>query len=372
MKKHRIVLASVLKPLDDTRMLGKMGVTLAAGADFEVFIIGASTAALPEHAHIHFVPLPPLGRLSWKRVTAPLSVLKNIVKVKPQIVLVNTHELLIVAILSKILFGAKIIYDVRENYFRNILYTAVYPWGVRHLLAALVRIKEMVAGLFFDHFILAEQSYREEMKFFKDRYTLLENKSLPSRIRSSPVVSQGVNLLFSGTIDYSTGIFQVIALAKEMHRCNEAVRLHVIGYCALKRVRQKILAACSDCHFIRFTGFDRLVSHDRIMEEIRKAHFGIVYYPSSPHTAGLMPTKLYEYMGSRLPILTWEDQHFAKDVVSNQAGLLVPPSVTTLLAQIKNATFYPRPIDGIYWEGETLLNLMTMLLAKSGDDLTTR
>lgn len=363
MKKQRIVLASVLKPVDDTRMLGKMGSTLARDR-YDVFIIGSPSLSVPAHPNIQFIPLKTFGRMSWKRLMAPLDVLLKVIKVKPYILLVNTHELLIVAASYKILFGAKIVYDIRENYYRNLLFTKVYPVGIRRLLAILVRLKEIALGPLFDHFILAEVGYRKEMSFFKDRFIVLENKSLPQAVRTWPSPHQGIHLLFSGTIDGSTGIFEAIALAKDLHDFNPDIRLNVVGYCALKSVRKKILSACRDCDFIRLIGFEHLVAHDRIMEEIRLAHFGIIYYPPSPHTSNLRPTKLYEYMASHLPILTWENQQYAQDVVAHQAGLLVSPSVESLLAEMHSATFYPLPIEGIYWEGSTLLGLAERLVNK--------
>jgi len=39
MKKQRIVLASVLKPVDDTRMFEKIGKSLSRNPDYEIFII---------------------------------------------------------------------------------------------------------------------------------------------------------------------------------------------------------------------------------------------------------------------------------------------------------------------------------------------
>ncbi len=364
MKKQRIVLASVLKPLDDTRMLGKMAMTLAGANHYDVFVIGFPAKSTPAHPNIHFIPLKAFDRMSWRRMMAPLRVLVKVIKVKPNVLLVNTHELLIVAVLIRILFGSKIVYDIRENYYRNILFTQVYPFGIRQVLAILVRLKEMLLGRFFHHFILAERGYKKEMTFFKDRFTILENKSLTQRARPVPSGHKGIALLFSGTIDISTGILEAIALAKDLHRCNPDVRLTVAGFCALQSVRRKILVACRDCDFIRLIGFDHLVPHERIMEEIQVACFGIIYYPPSPHTRNLRPTKLYEYMASQLPILTWENQHYAQEVMTQQAGLLVRTSAGQLLAEMNSATFYPRPINEIYWEGETFLHLIRMLSDK--------
>lgn len=364
MKKQRIVIASVLKPLNDTRMYEKMGATLARENRYDVFIIGYPVKSIPAHSNIHFMPLKAFPRMSWERVMAPLSVLAKCIKVKPDILLVNTHELLTVAILYRILFGSKIIYDVRENYYRNILYTKVYAPGIRQVLAVLVRFQEIALSPLFNHFILAEKSYQQELGFLKDRFTLLENKSLPQGVKPLPSYQTGIDLLFSGTIDISTGIFDAIALAKALYRASPDVRLRVVGYCALKNMRKKIQDECRDCDFISLIGFDHLVPHERIMEEIRTAHFGIIHYPGSPHTQHLKPTKLYEYMACQLPILTWADQHFAEDVVGRKAGLVVTSSAGLLLDKMKTTRFYPGPLEDIFWEDKKFLHLMQTLAGK--------
>src|SRR6185295_1201799 len=107
MKKRRIVIASLLKPVDDTRMFEKMAVTLSDSGQYEIYIIGHPSQNIPANANIHFFPLPAFSRISFGRLLAPLRVLRILYQVKPQILIVNTHELLIVAVLNRILFGTR-------------------------------------------------------------------------------------------------------------------------------------------------------------------------------------------------------------------------------------------------------------------------
>src|SRR5882762_5255587 len=104
MKKRRIVIASVLKPVDDTRMLDKMGRTLEAAGTYEISIIGYPSQRNPDGGSITLYPLKAFTRLSAGRFFAPLKVLLLLLKLKPEILIVNTHELLIVACLNRIFF----------------------------------------------------------------------------------------------------------------------------------------------------------------------------------------------------------------------------------------------------------------------------
>ena len=90
-----ILLASVLKPLDDTRMLGKFGRTLAARANTQVHVAGraaAEPAALPANLHTH--ALLHGTRLSWERLQAQRRYWQLLQRVRPDVVFVHAPELL--------------------------------------------------------------------------------------------------------------------------------------------------------------------------------------------------------------------------------------------------------------------------------------
>ncbi|GAB1446852.1 MAG: glycosyltransferase [Cyclobacteriaceae bacterium] len=362
MKQQKIVIASTLKPLDDTRMFEKLGVSLSCDSTYNICVIGQATNSIPAYKGIQFIGLKPVQRLSIGRWLLPFKILFITIKVKPSLLIVNTHELLIVSIANRILFGCKIVYDIRENYYRNILYAEAFPWVVRRPLALWVRLKERVTAPLFHHFILAEKAYENELSFIGDRYTVLANKTvLPKGIIRHPNQLQ-INLLFSGTIASSTGIFEAIALAQKLHRVDGRVRLRIVGYCAIPAIREKVTDILKDKPWVSLIGFNNLVPHAEILIEIRQAHFGIIYYPPSPHTAGSIPTKLYEYMAYQLPMLTWQNQGFAPWVIQNQAGLVVDVHGDNLLEEMINKNFYPHPIEGLEWETEKFRRLIAQLL----------
>ncbi len=359
-KKRTLVIASVLKPVDDTRMFEKMGVSLAK-ENCKVFIIGQAWKVIPAHPNIHFVPFQNVKRISLGRVVLPFQIGLKILQLKPEALIVNTHELLIVSLLNRILFGAKIVYDIRENYYRNIIFSESFTAPVKNMLAALVRLKEKLTAPLFHHFFLAEKVYRKELTFIGSRYTVLENKAIPdsSSKRQSP---RGFKLLFTGTVARSTGVFEAISLAESLHKINPDVTLTIIGYCALQKVGEELKKAVQDKPFVQLKGIDQLVPHSEIIQAINTADFGIICYPYSPHTFHAMPTKLFEYMAGRLPILTWQDQRFADMVVTNKAGLLANPEANKLMDEMKSSQFYPEPINGIYWEGDRLIGIINKLL----------
>ena len=303
MKKRRIVIASVLKPVDDTRAFEKMAASLAS-KNQEVFLIGQPSQNKETNSDsIHFLPLKKFQRLSLARWLAPIKIAQKIYQVKPEILIVNTHELLIVAVLNRILFGTQIIYDIQENYWRNILFTNAFPFLLRPIIAAWVRLKEKVTSPLFQGYLLAEKGYEKEIKFVGKKYSVIENKvRLPIGFSRQPI-SEKVKLIFTGTLAESTGVFKAIDLAKKLHELEPKIELSIIGHCAQIKAQTDIQKAIENYSFISLMGGAELVPHAQILDGISTANFGIVSYPLSPHVENSIPTKLYEYLSCRLPIL---------------------------------------------------------------------
>ena len=355
MKKHRIVLASVLKPVDDTRMFEKIGKSLNQVPEYEVFIIGYPSHKPPIHEGIKFIPHPYFHRLSLKRLLIPVITLKKIFKVKPDAFIVNTHELLIVAVIIRIIFGTRIIYDLQENYWRNILWTDTFPPIIRQVLAMWVRSKEKLLAGFIQLFLLAEKGFEKEMKFFKNNFIILENKSSLPEGRSPEKLNGSIRLLFSGTLNESTGVFQTIDLANALHQVDNSIYLNIIGYCPVTSTLKKILEKIQGKSFITLTGGDQLVPHDVVVSQLYRSDFGIIYYPSSPHTENKIPTKLYEYLAARLAIIIQDYKPWVDFCNPYQAALPVQFNhfnAADLLYKMKTSKFYTASPTDVFWSGE--------------------
>ncbi len=365
MKKRRIVIASVLKPVDDTRMFEKMAMTLADSRKYEVFIVGYPSKLVPAYPDIHFLTLKPFSRISMGRLLASIKIQKILYKVKPDILVVNTHELLIVAVLNRILFGVNVIYDIRENYYRNILYSEAFPLFLRPFLAGWVRLKEKLTAPLIHRFFLAESGYKKEMSFFGLRSIIIENKvKVPLDFIRSPEPGR-VRLLFSGTLAESTGVFHAINLAKRLHELDGSIRLTIIGFCAQSGVLQRIRVELTELDYIHLIGGNQLVPHYEILQVIAHSDFGLICYPPSPHTENAIPTKLYEYLAYRLPILL--QRHSVWEELCAPYHACIPIDFASapadeLLLKMRSL-FYTHPPEGIAWntEGEKLLTALSTI-----------
>lgn len=359
-KKKKIVIASVLKPVDETRMFGKIAISLAK-AGHEVHVFGNTATGIHNEKHIFLYSHHLKSRLSLARLLIHFILLRKWLAIRPQVILIASHELLITAILYKLLRSVKLIYDVQENYYLNILHTNAFPKLLRYPIAFYVRLKEWLFAPFIHHFLLAESIYAKQLRFTKGAFTIIPNTV--RHFASSDFRKKGwSNWFFSGTLAESTGIFSMIDFAKTIHRFDDTLQLTIYGYAPLLRDQKRIHEVCDGHGFISLKGIENFVSHAEILDGIRKADVGLIYYPIASHTNGRIPTKFYEYSSLSLPILTWSDQPFAHNITSLGLGWVLngDESPEQVLATIK-LTPEQKPLpQHHFWEfsEKTLLEII--------------
>lgn len=371
MKKTKVVIASLLKPIDDTRMFEKFGLSLAETSKYEINIIGFDSKNIKSSKDIVFHSIKPFNRLSLARFTRPWKVYNNYIQVKPQVVILNTHELLIVTCLYKIIFGCKIAYDLRENYAKNIRSTAVFPLLLRPFLAAWVRLKEWCSKPFIKHYILAERIYEQQLPFLSKNRTVIENKYAAQENEQTAYRNPDPNfidLVYTGTIGASNGIFEAIDITKRLHQLDERVRLRIVGYCALKQDLVRLEDEIKDFNYIELNGGDHLVPHSEIVEAIQKADFGFVLKkPSNGMNDEKLLTRLFEYSANKLPILLLDNPTWVSFCDQFNAAIVIEPShfnATDTLKAMTEGQFYTKGDTSIsLWKSEEpkFINLIESL-----------
>ncbi|WP_191907034.1 glycosyltransferase [Adhaeribacter soli] len=372
MQKTKILIASVLKPVNDTRMFEKLGQSLAKLPETEIHIAGFAANAVSTSNNIWFHPIFNFRRLSFKRIAAQRNYYKLLLQVKPEVIIASTYELLPVTILYRIFFRTVILYDVRENYYANIRFQPTFPRPLRWFLANGVRLLERLGSPFISHYFLAEKAYEAELPFIGKNYTVLENKYNQAAgenvLTKIPVQLQPDNLhfLYSGTISPVYGIWEAISFIERLHSLENKVKLTIIGYCPKETTYQELKDRISDKPYITLIGGNTLVPHPEIVAQIRKAKIGLLPYRLNRSTQNCIPTKLFEYLANGLVVIIPENPLWEEIVNRNRAGLQVnfeKESAEKMLTRIYSDTFYPDgkiPQD-VFWanEEQKLLSIFT-------------
>ena len=357
-KKRRIVLASLLKPVNDTRMFEKLGVSLAREYDVHVIGYEGQTPVVAPSISLH--PLKPFRRISLSRLLRVFTVLRTVLRLRPNVLIICTHELLWISLVAKALTGCQVIYDVQENYGLNILHSPTFTPILRPLAAGYIRTKERLSRAWVSFYFLAEAGYEKEIYFPGTFKVVLENKVRSPQINRQlrerkSVAHDTIHLLFSGTLAETTGVFIAVDVAAKLHALDPKIRLRIVGYCAHTDTFLKLKDALIDKPFVTLQGGDSLVPHTAILESIQAADFGIVSYPANPSTINSTPTKLYEYLAYRLPMLLIDHPAWVARCAPYGAAVAFDPEnfdAGSVLQALKTRTFYTAPPQGIYWEEE--------------------
>jgi glycosyltransferase involved in cell wall biosynthesis len=372
-----ILLASVLKPVDDTRMLGKFARTLAEmGA--RVAVAGRGSVASPLPAGVSQHPIFWGGRLSLGRLAAQVCYWRLLGQLRPTLVVVHAPELLPLTLLWRALGrNRQFIYDIRENYALNVSTQGVYQGLAQRGLARGLRWAEGLAARYAAALTLAEKSYAAELPFLSllppSRVVVLENKYQPApdehllRQLRPPVVDEPLRLLYSGTISELNGLRAAVRLVEALHAgWPGGALLTVIGFCQqpelldeFKRWRKQDLP-------IRVIGGAKAVPHASIVAEIGRSHLGLALYEPHPSTWRCRPTKLFEYLAHGLPVIIPQNPLWEALITEYDAGLSgdfspaqLPTTAASLLAELRaraqNSTsgFYKNGLPSeVLWASE--------------------
>ena len=367
-----ILLASVLKPVGDTRMRGKFAETLAERPGTQVHVAGRGTKGTGSgKAEITFHPIFNGLRLSLGRLVAQWRYGQLLHRLQPDLVIVHAPELLPLTLLwQRLGQGRKFIYDIRENYALNVSTQRVYQGLTRRGLAAGLRWVEARAARQAAGVILAEASYADELPFLNKllpgRVVVLENKYQPQpgeQLRQQPLAlplsTEPLRLLYSGTISELNGVWEAITLARQLRTAwPGGVRLTIIGFCQQPEILQQLEErTAQNAEWLTLIGGAELAPHARIVAEIGRSHLGLLPYRPHPSSERCRPTKLFEYLAHGLPVLTSPNPLWLELLSAHGAGLQLdfgqPVDGPALVARLQGHSFYPHGIPtDVLWAGE--------------------
>lgn len=353
------VIASILKPVNDTRLYEKLGLSMRESNKYQVIIIGFGIKKLPSHSGIRFHSLYQGPRLGLGRLLAPWKFLLKLLRLRPDLTVACTPELLLPAVLYKIFFRTKLWYDVQENYRKNVQYQSAYPRLLKPFLKLAIWMTEMGTRPFIDQYLLAEKGYVDELTFVQGKHIILENKYHKLDVSRHTSANDKVHLVFTGTVTRENGIIAAISLVQALDYKQYPVQLTIVGQVPEADLLQQIRNHINNQqHLIKLVGGTELVPHREVMQCAANADFGLVAHQPNPSSENCIPTKIYEYLGLGLPMLLQSHALWESVVAPYKAAIVLDYNnfhPETIWMQIKEGGFYTKkPGPEITWEQEAL------------------
>ncbi len=306
----KILIVSVLKPVDDVRHFRKIARSIASANKYEIFIIGKGYLKNSGQANIHFLLTGNIGRFSLRRLIIPFLLLKNALRIRPAILIINAPELLPMGALIKRLTNAKFIYDVQENYYKNITYQKEYEGVIKTPFLTGIKILKFFER-YVDHFLLAERIYEAELNLPKSRVLILENKTAKEDVRQkttqNSTLTSPLKVLISGTLSPYTDPISGILLFRRLSERYRNATLTVVGKVLNADFKNKIIKATEGFSKIELLLDLSEVPYDLIRQHFHTADLGIIAYSPNEVNQFRIPTKLFEYSANRIPYLLRKD-----------------------------------------------------------------
>jgi glycosyltransferase involved in cell wall biosynthesis len=327
----RVVHLSSVHPADDTRIFHKQCRTLAA-AGYDVVLIAQAALAGASVPGIRVVVLPrPSSR--WRRLTRTTwRVLRDSWREHAGLYHLHDPELLPVGLVLK-LRGAKVIYDVHEDWPAAVDSREWIPVPLRRLASWGIAAVEFCAARLFDSVVVVTPEiaarFPAEKVALVQNFPLAEEWDAPERARGNdpPIV------VYVGDVTEIRGAHTMV---EAMGRLSPGVaaRLVVAGTFSPPPLEDAL-------H--KLPGSTRLetrawLSRADVMELLATASMGLVLYHPSPNHSASQPNKLFEYMAAGLPVIASDFPRWREIVGPSEAGLLVDPldpaSIAGAIAQV--------------------------------------
>jgi hypothetical protein len=303
MPKIKLTIASVLKPLKDPRAYYRFAKSLRETNKYSINIIGFSEKYISDENEVTFSPIFCHKRNHPYRLFAPVRFIWNLFKNQPKVLIVTTYELLLPAVLGKLLLRYKLIYDVQENYAKNLSYNLTQEGIALKISLAYVQLNEKLAHFFIDHYILAESCYASELPSMRP-YSVLENKSILNLSQKSIDLSKkkSFNFIISGTLTPAYGIEAGLEWFLAVEKSYPGSKLQLIGHVPISSFQEKLIRIAASNSSIQLYISENPIPYSAILDAYKVADCCIMPYHQLPSIAPKIPSKLYECLALGIPV----------------------------------------------------------------------
>lgn len=233
---------------------------------------------------------------------------------KSQIYHFHDPELMLLGLLYKI-FGAKVIYDIHEDYKTSILQKKYLPFPFRFVLAFVMVLLEKIASKAF-YCVIAEKYYRER---FPQSTQVLNYPKVTELINIDAFDASSNRLIYTGNVTEDRGASLMLDAACKISQ----VSFKIVGKWQpreLEKVKNLNLENIELIGEGEFVPFSEITTHYQA-----KAMVGIALFPPTDHYLKKELTKFFEYMSVGLPIIASNFPVWEQLIKKNGLGFCIDP-----------------------------------------------
>ncbi len=299
-----ISIITTVHPIDDTRIFFKEILSLAKAGHKINYIVKHGEIS-NKHPNINIIYLKNNNKLStrFQNVILAFRIARGL---KAHVVHFHDPDFLIAAVILKLFYKRKIIYDIHELYFDSLLHKSYLSKNVSRLLSNGYRLVDNLSVRFFDRVILAETGYYKYYRNLTKKITTLQNylskQYLSDKVEIHSGPQKELNFVYLGSISKVRGIYEIINLAEVLSQ-NNNFKIHIIGPWYPPQLEYEIRRIISDIRLVNNFIIHGRLTFPKAQKLLEKCDVGLLFLYPNLNITTTLPTKLFEYMGKGLAVI---------------------------------------------------------------------
>jgi glycosyltransferase involved in cell wall biosynthesis len=313
---YKIFIGTSVHRWNDNRIFHKEAVSLA-----KKFNVELHAPADFDKKNINGVNI--IGLPTWEKETDRKLIRKQLwLRLKnndSDIFIFHDPELIWIGIKASIVLKIKVVYDIHENTIQSIIRK---KWlnPIAKLIAIIgYSFLQQISKLFFDHYFLAENSYRN---FIKKNSTVIYN--YPLKVDYDHQSTKEFDLVYLGDITEDRGALIMVKILSILKRKLPKINLALIGKVPpiLKDDLANAIVEYRLKNNIKLFGY---MNYYEAMQIVCKSKVGLCLLKPIKNYIDSYPTKLFDYLQVGVPCICSNFPLYQKLIDKYDAGISVDP-----------------------------------------------
>ena len=324
LEKRKIFIGTSVHHWNDPRIFYKEAVSLTKKYDVELH-------APAEFDFIEKKGVKIFGLPSWDKVTERKRIRKELLnrirRSTADMFHFHDPELIFLCLYIKIFKRKKVIYDIHEDYYTQILLKEWIPTKfIRTIIAIIYSFIEKLICNSFDLIIFAESYYKESFpQKIIDKSIDILNYPIIDEIQSISSNNEYIKIIYTGTITEDRGAINMIECLRVLIEKDNKIKLFLVGYLKDEKIISLIETDSELSKHIVIIGKREYVDYSIINRQYLDADIGLILISSQTHYEKKLLTKFYEYMHNEIPIVISNYDKWEKFILDTECGICVDP-----------------------------------------------